>query len=291
MKACEILKNMGITIFSILRIIKFMQPKSKMPQIDSGNRNRECVVIGTGPSLINTLAQNLEFFESMPKLCVNDIVLSNYFEDLQPEYYAFFDPAYFDEQVSVKFKRDRECIIKSLIQKTKWSMILFLPRQAQRNIEFKEISLKNSNINVVFINNTLIDGFASFRHLIYKLNLGMPRVQNILVAGIFLMLNLGYKKIYTIGADHSWHEDLILDNDNRVYLKLGHCYDENEIDYVPFFMDAQEKHTFKMHEVFEALTATFKGYFYLKQYADYLQATIINASDKTYIDAFERLKL
>ena len=285
----DILRNLGTTTFSILRIIRSIQLKRQFPLID--NNDRECVVIGTGPSLTATLTKNVDFFLPMPKLCVNDIVLSSYFEQLQPEYYTFFDPAYFDEQVSLKFKRDRERILKDLIQKTKWPMTLFLPLQAQKNRDFKDISSNNSNINIVFINNTLVDGFVPFRHLIYKLNLGMPRVQNILVAGIFLMLNMGYKKIYTIGADHSWHEDLILDNENKVCLKLGHCYDEKEVDYVPFFMDAQEKQTFKMHELFDALSATFKGYYYLRQYADYLEATIINASNKTYIDAFERLKL
>ena len=48
---------------------------------------------------------------------------------------------------------------------------------------------------------------------------------------------------------------------------------------------------FKMHEFLDALSITFRGYFILKDYADYLGAKIYNCSKKSYIDAFERCNL
>ncbi|MEG8947848.1 hypothetical protein [Rosettibacter firmus] len=44
-----------------------------------------------------------------------------------------------------------------------------------------------------------------------------------------------------------------------------------------------------IHDIFRKLHYAFKGYFILKDYADFLGAKIYNASSKSYIDAFERI--
>jgi hypothetical protein len=48
---------------------------------------------------------------------------------------------------------------------------------------------------------------------------------------------------------------------------------------------------FKMHEFLQALAITFEGYFFLEDYARFMRSKIYNASKKSYIDAFERLKV
>ena len=135
------------------------------------------------------------------------------------------------------------------------------------------------------------DGPCWLRHGLYRANLALPRVETVLVGAIFIMLQLGYRTVYVLGADHSWHEDVVVDRSNRVCLRDRHFYDTGETKLIPFFKDPNETTTFTMHETYRVLGKMFKGYFFISDYARYLNAKIYNASDKTYIDAFDRYDL
>ena len=50
----------------------------------------------------------------------------------------------------------------------------------------------------------------------------MPFSQNVLVAAIYISLNLGYKNIYLLGADHSWAHDVSVNDDNQLCLNDRH---------------------------------------------------------------------
>lgn len=282
------IKELLISIISIIQVIR----RSSFNRIDYSwidNINEDCLVVGSGPSLTDILKKNKDIFKKMSKLCVNDIVLSDLYQELKPEYYVLVDPAYFSISASRQLIINRDQVIHELIKKTTWKMILFLPSQTKKLGFFDEVSKKNSNIRIIYFNSTPVEGFRSFRHFLYKLGLGMPQVQNVLIAGIFFMLNAGYKKIYLIGADHSWHETIALDFEGRVCVRDVHAYDLEETSYTPFYKDVEETETFKMSEIFEALATTFRGYYYLEEYSRRLGVRVFNASTKTYIDAFERI--
>ena len=112
-----------------------------------------------------------------------------------------------------------------------------------------------------------------------------------MVAAIFLAINLGYARIYLHGADHSWHEDLVLNEENIVCIKDRHFYDKGEVALTPWRIGDKNGTTWKMHEILMALSKKFQGYHVLAEYASYRKAKIYNASKKTYIDAFERCQI
>lgn len=124
-------------------------------------------------------------------------------------------------------------------------------------------------------------------NILFDRNLGMPPAQNVLVSTLFLTLRMGYKNIVILGADHSWHETLALDNANRVCLRDFHFYDK-DVGMQPFTMDGSEEKIFTMDALFYALGRMFEGYWKIAEYADRQAAQIINASSVTYIDAFKR---
>ncbi|MGZ4075850.1 MAG: hypothetical protein ACXVDZ_20035, partial [Bacteroidia bacterium] len=95
-----------------------------------------------------------------------------------------------------------------------------------------------------------------------------------------------------VGADHTWHENMHLDEKNVLNLKHIHFYDnEQKTTHIPFKKGEHLEETFKVHEIFATWAKTFYGYIALENYSKYKNCKILNASEVTFIDAFERIKL
>ncbi len=119
----------------------------------------------------------------------------------------------------------------------------------------------------------------------------MPQSQNVLVASLFAGINIGFKTIHIVGADHTWHENLHVNEYNQLCIKDEHFYDNGTaISYRPFYTNAKRTSTFTMYEIFTTLAKAFLGYTMIKKYADHRGTTIYNASEISFIDAFERKK-
>ena len=146
----------------------------------------------------------------------------------------------------------------------------------------------NKHLSVVYYNKTPVEGLQAVNNFLFKLNLGMPRPYNVLVPTIFLALNMGFKSIYLFGADHSWHEEIKVDENNNVLVNHEHFYDNSAQVKPMYHLDGKE---YYIHDIFRKLYLAFKGYFVLKNYAETLGAKILNASEKSYIDAFDKIKI
>jgi len=284
------IKEMFYTLYTMLHVLK-CRSFLNLPSYKE-NINGKCAVIGAGPSLKETLLISGNLLDDIPKMCVNNMVESNEYESLKPKYYVLLDPGYFSDNISDSLRESKDKFVDAMISKTKWNMILYLPWHSRGNKELQKISSNNSLIQIVYFNSNIVRGFRMFKFLLFKKNLGMIQAQNVLVAALFIALNIGYKEIYLLGADHSWHENIVLNEDNQVCVKQIHYYDDNKlVVHRPIYKNSEETETFKMNELFTAWSLVFKGYYDLKQYALHLNARIINISTKTYIDAFERIDL
>lgn len=258
---------------------------------DSLRCHTECLVIGNGPSLKITLTKHIKFFKDKDILCVNDFVLSPFFEVLEPKYCIFADPAYWSKSASGDLKNLFSKTAYLMVKNVKWKMILFLPKNAKEWNYFIELSKVNPNITINYYNTTVINCFGKLKYYIYRHNLAIVPSQNVLIPGIFLSLNMGYKNIYIAGADHSWHENIFVAEDNKLYLTNTRIFDGKKSNIIPYTITADQKTTYKMHEIMSAYSKTFLGYHELNSYAKYLGNNIINVSEKSYIDAFERKQL
>jgi hypothetical protein len=118
----------------------------------------------------------------------------------------------------------------------------------------------------------------------------MPKAQNVLIAALFVAINMSYKKIYLFGADHSWHETIELNSKNIVCFRDAHFYDNDDAHLIPFYKGYANQDTFTMQELFDAFATMFRGYDMLQVYARSLGCKIYNLSSKTFVDAFERIK-
>ena len=143
----------------------------------------------------------------------------------------------------------------------------------------------------MYYNCLAVDGFDKFKNFCYKCNLASPHIQNVLVAALYLSINIGFKKIYLVGADHSWMQNVFVNKRNVLLTSDEHFYDKESTNAKPWYKDAAQTDTFKMHEIMLAMYKTFSGYYVLKEYAKLFNANIYNCSEISYIDAFERRKL
>lgn len=281
-----ILRSLG-SIYTVFRNSEFDLPINKI----QAEETEECIVMGNAPSLNEVLINYPNFFVGKKKICVNQFARSEHFEKIKPEYYLFMDPAFWEKTASQNVKKMVDTLCGILNEKVKWRMKILMPTQAKAWNMFTPLVQINSNIEICYFNITRVSSLEPLKYIFYKNNLAMPHSQNVLVAGIFLALNLGYKRNYILGADHSWHENIYVDDDNNLYCKEPHCYENKKSEYVSFYKDSAETDKFKLHELFAALSRKFEGYILLEDYSKQLGSKVYNASNKSYIDAFERYKI
>ncbi|NJL74615.1 MAG: hypothetical protein HC892_05805 [Saprospiraceae bacterium] len=114
----------------------------------------------------------------------------------------------------------------------------------------------------------------------------MPRPHNVLIPSLMLAINIGFKEIFVVGADHSWLEELTVNENNEALLHQKHFYDEESSK--PEYMYRQGKRPRKLHEILEKFMLSFRAYFDIREYSESKEVQIWNATPKSYIDAFER---
>ena len=236
---------------------------------------RLLTILANGPSLkkdiekINLL--NGDF------CVVNDFYKSSYYSIIRPKYHVLADPLYFTQG------SDIEPFIKSV----NWELKMFVPYSAWKKMDvLKEMPSKY--INVIPYHSVGTTGYKLFDFFLYRKGLSMPTPQNVLVPSIFNGVNMGYKEIIIYGADHSWTESIRVNNENQVCLADTHFYDQEKISLSPWRKATEGREIYKMHEILQDLSNSFRSYHILKKYADSQGCHIVNKTKGSYIDAFDR---
>ncbi len=249
-----------------------------------------CSVLGNGPSLNESLAAHLHFIRQTEMVCVNNFAHAEVFKQLRPQNYVISDPNYF---VFAEHTTDRPDIRQTLavfVEQVDWPMVLYVPHFARGSYLMGQIGQGNPQIRVVFFNYTIATGFHWLTHWLFASGLAMPRAQTVLVAALTLMVNRAFDTVYLFGADTSWHEQIRLDEQNQLLIKQIHFYDKPaDVRHEPVYQDKHRQRTFSMASQFLSLHKVFRGYEILRDYADHRGVKILNASAKSYIDAFDRV--
>jgi hypothetical protein len=250
---------------------------------------KQCFVLGNGPSLKTSIEENSDFLCSSELVCVNNFASTFAYEQLKPQNYVILDPAYYIAQQE-DARADIKDTIEALCKKTNWDVTIFVTQQARKAHYLNDLPKRNPHIKIIYFNYTIFRSFKTIQHWFYRHNLGMPQSENVLVTCIYLMLNRGFKEIYLFGADHSWHEQLQISDDNVMMRRDEHFYDTKPANYQPV-IDFVKQRSVPIYYQFQSLAKAFYGYEVLRDYAQSLGATVYNASIKSYIDAFQRIKI
>lgn len=280
-------ENTVLSLLSLLKIALLSSLNIKLPI--HLKKNEDCVILGNGPSLNNSLKEHDFSFKSKDLICVNYFAETAYYEKLKPAFYILNAPEMWLEDVDDEYYSKGENFFSTLSKNTTWDLTFFIPAGAKKYDRWQKKIATNKLIKVYYFNTTPIEGFSGFKFFCFNKNLGMPRPHNVLIPSIMLSINLLYKNIYLLGAEHSWLKDLWVNDSNEVLLTQKHFYDEGSAKPLP--MNKLGKGSRKLHEVLIKFVYAFQGYFELRAYAETKAVRILNATPDSYIDAFERVPL
>lgn len=251
-------------------------------------QNSECLVLANGPSLSKSVDEHIDKFESADFLCVNSFPLTEYFTKLKPRHYIFSAPEMWLEDVLPVYIELREGVFKNLEEKVDWDLNVFAPHSFKKNTKAIAQLKKNSNITITFYNTTPVEGIKSISNFLIKLGLGMPRPHNVVVPCLINLINSGYKNITLFGVDHSWLNELSVDDNNVALLNQKHFYDEKTSKSDVMRKKGKAGTSRTLAEILDKFVQTFRSYNYIDQYASKRKAKIWNATPNSFIDAFER---
>lgn len=284
----QFLSEFVTSFVSLLKVAIRGRYATRLPE----RKRPVCSVLGNGPSLNESLAEQFDFIRQTEIVCVNNFAHADVFPRLQPQNYVISDPNYFVFSEQTTDRDDIRQTLSVFLERVNWPMTLYVPHFANGSYLLRKIEQGNSKITVVYFNYTVVRGFRWLIYWLYANGLGMPQAQTVIIAALTLMINRKFDTIYLFGADTSWHEQIRLNEQNQLLIKQLHFYDKpKDVTHQPVYSDAQRQRTFSMASQFLSLHKVFRGYEVLRDYADHQNVRIVNASTKSYIDAFERQQL
>ena len=285
------IKDTYDSLFSIIKVILLSKVNTEPPLA----LKEECAILGNGPSLQSVLETNRFFFSNKELFCVNAFPSYVEYTEIKPGNVVWLDHQFYICKSKELLSEKRSDILKAIndiIEKTTWPLNLHLPTLAKNVNYLREISVKNPNVKICYFNYTIVKGFSFLRHFFFRTNLGMPLCQNVIGASIFISLNMGFKKVYVLGADHNLGKNIFVNDDNEVCMLHHHFYDKDQkpkISNVYNGPGSVEK--IDIAGFYMLCVKTFQTYYVLEEYAKYLKSKIYNATEGSFIDAFERKKI
>lgn len=234
-------------------------------------------VLATGPSLkkeIEELLSDGSLF-SAPIFAMNFFAMSDLFLSFKPTRYCLADPGFFKE-------REKENRLYEILNKeVTWNMKLYIPNVS---MDIATRKIQNYHIALVPISTLHFEGFESNRNLFYKRGFATPSFVNVLIMIEYICLNEGFSKILLYGADHTFLSNLSVDDCN--VLRIGDSHFDGDAVVARYHNDGTP---WRISEFIYDKYLTFKEHDIMRCYADYLGARIINCTQCSLIDSYERL--
>jgi len=284
LKIQRFIESLYQSLISLVRV--FFRFRFRSDLNNHLSAGKELVILANGPSLRADLDSHPGFFTGKQLMCVNQFVLSNDYERVKPQFYILLDRGFFIENTIPRVAEVREQVKQALIRKTTWPVTLCCPAEGRNSLFHQDLTASGIPVKFVFFNSTVVDGIKLVRHWLYRLQMGMPPPQNVLIGALMAGLACGFKRIIILGADHSWHQGLEIGADGKLVSVEHHFYDKQPWKVVVEHPETMHRAT--MHDYFFLLYRTFRSYHLIQEFAGSIGARIINASSVSFIDAFER---
>ncbi len=241
------------------------------------NRGKRIHILCTGPSMKQDLPQWMTDIQFMKddKICVNFFYRDEIVKQLKPTIYCLADPGFFlPSHINV---------FKELNDLVDWKMKLVIPLYGKEKLDMVKALLTNPFISLMPISCLCYDGFENLRYFSWKKGRAVPSYVNISVMGIYVALNLGFSEIFLHGVEHTFFDNMGVDEKNRLYLTDNHFYGSEKR-----FVLACDGTPWHVKNWLYDKYLTFLEHERMRGYADYLGASIINCTEKSLIDVYER---
>ena len=268
------------TFFSVIRIVFQTKFRKTLPMT---RKHDKCLILGNGPSLINTLEENLDCLDNYDLIAVNHFATSPEYVKYHPNKYVLCDPAFWVDKPSEELSQKVNNFYMTMAEVTEWPLELYLPYHAKKCDKINEFFVKNSLVSIKYYNRIKYEGWG--QNIVYQKQWGMPRTQNVLIAALILAVYSGYSHIYLAGADNDWIHNLWVDEMNNLRLNDIHFYDRDTA------INNARILTGTMTDQLCSLYFTFNSYQHVNRFASKMNCKIINTSPLSFIDTFPKTDL
>jgi hypothetical protein len=253
------------------------------------NSSKKLAVLGNGPSLKNVLLERKDnnILKEADLFVVNDFCVYNEFVEIKPKYYMLSDPVYFLSESPLKDKVDGVYAI--LNGEVSWPMFLYIQYFAWKIINWKE-KIINKNITVIPLHSFEYKGYQGFRNWFLKHGLSSESYGTVVLNAELIGINIGYKELYLYGVDHTFFDNICIDENNQLCNIMSHFYDDKPLlkPIVNYHSTGKEKR-YTMAEYLARSAKLFHGHEILNEYATYCSSKIYNCTKNSLIDAYKRL--
>jgi len=236
-------------------------------------------ILANGPSLNKELeeliSKNIDLSNS---LVLNYFVSSDIFTKIKPRYYCLADPLFFTEE---NYTEKVHKLFEEL-NKVDWEITLFVWIQGVATINKY---VQNKNITIKGISTLTYEGSESRRNEYYEKGIAVPSYVNVTIMGLYVLLNLGYSEICLYGVDHTFLKEIVIDDDNDLCILNQHFYGDEFRKY----NEIRDGIKWGVSEFIYNYYLTFVEHKRMRNYADYLGASIINCTHASWIDAYTRI--
>lgn len=271
---------------SLLALIKVTLLSRFRTSLKYQVKEKDLIILGNGPSLASSIENRNLFLQDKDLMCVNHFPNTSFYTELKPKYFITVAPDLWLDEIDKKFVDQSDKLFREMARVTSWPLIFLIPFEAKKYKRWRSDIEKNPNIHIIYYNNIGIEGWKVARHFFYKNNLAMPRPHNVIIASIYMAVNLGYKKIYLWGTEHTQFKEISVDDNNIALINQKHFYDGDSSR--PSTLDHKGIGHRKVHEILFKFMIAFKNYFLLEEYSRSRGATVINDTPGSLIDAFDR---
>lgn len=289
-KKWKILSRIESTIIALLLAIFKASRKFRMPLRKNPN-TKTLFLMGNGPSFAADYERQKTAFEHSEKMAVNFFAKADVFETIRPEWYILADPVFFQHKskLSEAHFALQQKIVALLNEKVSWKMNLIFPSEALSNLP--QLGFNNPNLHFLYFNANKVDTlvFSPIKFWLLRRNWASVTKMNVLISATYCALNLGFKNLVLMGADHSWSENFRIDAQNRPYMYDPHFYEQENAKPVFLYKNAVTEEFVTTQSFFQGIANAFEAYWELQKYAEKIGATIQNASKNSYIDTFPRI--
>lgn len=259
------------------------------PRISTKRTHDEVVILGNGPSLTTSLTNHPNFLAGKELICVNHFPSTELYTNLKPSIYITSAPDLWLDDIDEHFVSQSKILFDNIARKTTWPLEFYIPFEAKKHKRWQNQVDHNTNIQISYYNNTPIEGWNWFKFRCFSLRWGMPRPHNVMIPSLMISIWKGYKRIYLLGADHSWLSEISVTDENEVLINQKHFYDYHSSVGKP--LDKRGRGKRNLSELLHKFMTAFASYFEIKTFAERKNISILNATDGSFIDAFDRIKL
>ena len=182
----------------------------KVDNIKNKNKNKSCVIIGSGPSINNIDISKLNKFDT---IAVNNIYKHKNFKKLNLTYLCLMDGAYFNPTKDYYPISRKNPLVKKRLKEIKNNSVpinklikkqttMIFPRQIAYESQSKFNFYKHKKIKYVEM---LSHHMADFIPSNINFKSGIPFTYNVIPWAICFAILLNYKKIYLIGCEQNMY--------------------------------------------------------------------------------------